>query len=152
MNIETYSNKRLQLSATHLVAIPGGEFRFAKMLSREDNIITYDFTLQKQVEDKIKSILIEPIEGYAAPLTNEGTILVNDVLASCYAVIDSHTIAHSVMAPVRLWNKVNGLISDFLGENNSSSSQMLSQDGTHWYPELLYSMTNNYLSDLVKIH
>ena len=40
--------------------------------------------------------------GLAAPLTEEGTIVVDGTLASCYAEISSHMIAHAAFFPVRL--------------------------------------------------
>jgi len=147
-NIKTYSNKNLAVSATHLIAVPGG-FKFAKRLMKDDAILSYDYAKKAQVEEKIESIMIEPIEGYSAPLTEAGTILVNDVLASCYATIESHSIAHSVMAPARLWHSANKGISYLMDTNFAASTQA---NGTHWYPELLYTFTDAYLTSFLKVH
>ncbi len=135
------------------MALPGGQFKFAKYLNREDLIVTFDFEKQMQVEEKIKSILIEPVEGYAAPLTMSGTILVDGILASCYAIIDSQTLAHSVMAPARWWYSIHGMIYQAAPESLSSHLQIGKQmNGTHWYPAMLESFTQQYLSKLVKLH
>ncbi len=149
MNIETYSNKTLKVSASHLIPVPNGEYKYAKRLFREDTIFAYDEMENKQVEEKIKSILIEPVEGYVAPLTMDGTILVNNILASCYAVVESHTLGHTVMAPVRWWYNLNHHIGHMVDMKLQIEQQ---SNGTHWYPQFLASITDQYLSSVIKMH
>ncbi|XP_045519873.1 tiggy-winkle hedgehog protein [Pieris brassicae] len=64
--------------------------------------------------------------GVFAPLTKAGTIIVDDALASCYAIVNSHTLAHAAMAPLRWmssWSKSNEL-----------------SKGVHWYANALYNI------------
>ncbi len=153
LNIRTYSEKSIKVSTTHLIAVPNGEFKFAKDLNREDIIITYDFEKQSQIDEKIKSILIEPVEGYAAPLTMSGTMIVDGVLTSCYAIIDSQFIAHTVMAPIRWWYSMHGLIDQAAPESLLNTIQIEKQmNGTHWYPQMLQSFTSDYLNKFIKLH
>jgi len=51
------------VSGTHLVPIPGGQYKFAKELYRGDSIITLNTETGLQDTEKIQSILIEPAKG-----------------------------------------------------------------------------------------
>ncbi|CAF5079504.1 unnamed protein product, partial [Rotaria sp. Silwood1] len=50
-------------------------------------------------------------KGYYAPLTMKGTLLVNNVLASCYANVNNHHLAQYYMAPFRYYYKFARFIS-----------------------------------------
>lgn len=151
LNITTSSDKNLRVSGTHLISIPNGEFKFAKELYRGDTIMTYDSKTQMQTEDTIKSILIEPVSGYAAPLTMSGTLLVENILLSNYALLESHDLAHSVMAPVRWWYTINSEMRQVIPSSVSNSLEIEKQlNGTHWFPGMLHAF-NTYAS-LVKFH
>ncbi|XP_032093649.1 sonic hedgehog protein [Thamnophis elegans] len=87
--------------------------------------------------------LKEESSGAYAPLTAQGTILINQVLASCYAVIEEHSWAHWAFAPFRIAHAAlavlnpEGLSSPLLfpaavPEEGSSLA------GVHWYSRLLY--------------
>ena len=58
------------------------------------------------------------IVGVYDPLTVDGNIVVNGVLASCYASFD-HDLAHFGMTPVQWFPK---MIQWIFGENNGSLS------------------------------
>jgi hypothetical protein len=154
ISIRTYSDKILRVSTTHLIPISNGEYKHAKRLASNDTILAYDHQINRQIEEKIKTILIEPVDGYVAPLTMHGTILVNDILTSCYAVVESHALGHSVMAPVRLWykasNKLNSLLPSSLKANKHFPRQQ-NNEGIHWYPQLLFSFSKKFLSSVVNL-
>ncbi|KAG9334046.1 hypothetical protein JZ751_009209 [Albula glossodonta] len=64
--------------------------------------------------------------GAFAPLTQHGTLVVDGVLASCYAAVDQHRLAHWAFAPLRL-------LYSWAGPAHSSPG-----DGIHWYSRALY--------------
>lgn len=65
--------------------------------------------------------------GLYAPLTQHGSIVVNGVLASCYAAVDSHHLSHWVLTPLRFFYSLIG-------------PSGVQEDGLHWYPWLLHKL------------
>ncbi|XP_073346964.1 tiggy-winkle hedgehog protein-like [Pagrus major] len=98
------------------------------------------------ISARVIRISVEHNEGSYAPITSHGTIIVDGVLASCYAVVDNHDLAHSVFAPVRLWHSFLSLVG-LLKELDSVNQA----DGVHWYPELLYHV-GGWLLDSDSFH
>ncbi|CAF3137793.1 unnamed protein product [Rotaria socialis] len=47
-------------------------------------------------------------EGFLSPLTPSGTIVIDGIVASNYAVVHSHLVAHYVMQPYRWWRAFFG--------------------------------------------
>jgi len=68
--------------------------------------------------------------GVYAPLTSSGTIVVDGVVASCYAVVASHRLAHAVMAPLRTLSSWNSYY-----DGTCVSPPPL--DGVHWYAQFV---------------
>jgi Hint module len=64
-------------------------------------------------------------QGAYAPVTLSGTIVVDQVVASCYAMA-SHSAAHAAFAPMRLAYKL------------LPTDGGVDQDGLHWYADFLY--------------
>ncbi|KAJ3591565.1 hypothetical protein NHX12_006698 [Muraenolepis orangiensis] len=62
--------------------------------------------------------------GLYAPLTLHGSVVVDGVLASCYAVVDQPRLAHWALAPLRLIHRLLG-------------AARPQADGLHWYPWVL---------------
>ena len=111
------------------------------------NIQEGDFVLVFDIEKGLKPARVLNVEtkvqtGVYAPLTSEGNLVVDDVLVSCYAVIDSQTIAHISFAPLRLWYKSL----EFLPSMTSNDdSKMFDENGIHWYAHDLYSLAEKII-------
>lgn len=69
--------------------------------------------------EKVKS------QGFYAPLTPSGTIVINNVVSSNYASVQNHYFAHLVMQPYRWWRM-------FIGPNKSIGSEI------NWYTSMLH--------------
>jgi len=72
--------------------------------------------------------------GVYAPITERGTIVVDDVIVSCYAEFSSHVIAHACLAPLRYVYYLCELISQWLFQQSAADADV---DGVHWYAALL---------------
>ncbi|CAF0779473.1 unnamed protein product [Rotaria sordida] len=78
-----------------------------------------------------KVIQIDEIisQGYSAPLTPSGTIVVNNIVSSNYAEARNHHLAHLVMQPYRWWR-------------NIFESKKTIQTDLNWYISILYYFAN----------
>lgn len=74
------------------------------------------------VPDRVQRVSATLSRGVYAPLTVEGTIIVDNVVASCYALIDSQFVAHLSFMPFRVYN----VISRWLTWTSSDSSSSIS--------------------------
>lgn len=92
------------------------------------------------IPSTVRQVHMEQHEGSYAPVTSHGTIIVDQVLASCYAVVEDHQLAHWVFAPVRLWRAFLSLVGMV-----KELSIVHQADGVHWYPELLYHVGSRLL-------
>ncbi|CAF1176715.1 unnamed protein product [Adineta steineri] len=83
-------------------------------------------------------LLLTDIHGYIAPLTQEGTLIVNNIVASCYATINNHYLAHAALAPMRWWYNL-------FGKENISNKN----NGIHWFPKMLYAVTAYLMPSII---
>uniref|UniRef100_A0A8C6S2V1 Hedgehog protein n=6 Tax=Muroidea TaxID=337687 RepID=A0A8C6S2V1_NANGA len=106
--------------------------------------------------------LREEATGAYAPLTAQGTILIDRVLASCYAVIEEHGWAHRAFAPFRLAHTLLASLApmrtDRSGDGGGGSRVPPPEAdadapaaGIHWYSHLLYQI-GTWLLDSEALH
>jgi hypothetical protein len=86
----------------------------------------------------VARIQIQYIKGFIAPLTETGTLLVNQIYSSCYAEINNHYLAHFVMKPIHIWYKISNYLNLFQEESNETTlkSFVLNQ-----YASILHSIS-----------
>ncbi|XP_017261909.1 sonic hedgehog protein A [Kryptolebias marmoratus] len=100
---------------------------------------------QGLVAATVTRIYTQEREGSFAPVTAQGTLVVDQVLASCYAVIEDHQLAHWALAPVRLAHRASSMLF-------SSGPRVGAQsDGVHWYSKVLYQL-GTWLLDSHALH
>lgn len=138
VRIETDSGASITATPSHLIYVwrPStaegktiSNYKFAGHVEIEDYVLVdVDGILKPQ---KVISIKNELHKGIYAPLTYDGTIIVDSVSASCYAMIDTQSIAHYSFAPMRMLYSTIELFS-----SNSIDSNEI-PNGIHWYARAL---------------
>jgi hedgehog protein len=171
IRLSTISGRVLTLTPTHLLPVEGRSNVFAAYVSPGDRVLVKHELVTSMHQhtsfkwDMVTEVRLVLEEGVYAPLTSEGTLLVNDVVASCYAIVDSQRIAHYAFMPFRFWKSVISSLKRLTKLINSLSSNLSSgaytkatsgtktlsknsykkDEGIHWYASLLYSISSYML-------
>lgn len=181
VQLTTQSGRKLTLTPAHLIPVDGKGEIFAGSVNEGDRILVRDVEDEKSSEetneipmgnlhwDRVISAKLVLREGVYAPLTKEGTLLVDDVVASCYAIVDSQKIAHLAFFPLRLYKSIESMfygIARHLTRSNKhvgrtfqeprarvmtneielddrgryKKSSTSYEQGIHWYASFLYSL------------
>ncbi|XP_075903741.1 sonic hedgehog protein [Nelusetta ayraudi] len=170
--IETESGQEITLTAAHLLFVGGGGSNstqgggggggrggmspvFASQVRRGQTVFVHDAAAARLQPVAVRRIYTREHEGSYAPLTAHGTVVVDRVLASCYAVIEDHELAHWALAPARLAHWVSSAV---FGSNQQRQEEKVEQveqveqaEGVHWYSRLLYRL-GTWLLDGHSIH
>ena len=116
---------------------------FAADVSKGDYVLVLDGKSGMKKDEVVSTDMVS-LNGVYSPLTDHGNIVVEDILASCYSVYESHSIQHLAFAPFRWFydakrNLQNMQISMKLGQ----SAEELGDFGRHWYGDALIAIANN---------
>ncbi|XP_037629973.1 desert hedgehog protein [Sebastes umbrosus] len=116
LSLETEDGHRLALTPHHLVflsprcRLDSSEYQaqFASRAKTGDCVLIH---AAGQVRpSRIITVSVEESVGVYAPLTEAGTVFVDGVLASSYALVEDHRLAHWAFGPVRLLSSFNQLL------------------------------------------
>ena len=107
-----------------------------------------DFVLVHDLDKGLKSGVVATVEeteqvGVYAPLTAQGNLVVDDILASCYSDFDSHELQHVAFSPLR-WMYMLSELSPFskLKLNDVDSSMSQNEDEVFWYGQGLHVLAD----------
>ncbi|KAF1373100.1 hypothetical protein PFLUV_G00256810 [Perca fluviatilis] len=150
--IETDSGQKITLTAAHLLFVGHNTTEeermsaiFASQVQSGQKVFVLYAERSRLEPVTVKRIYTEEHEGSFAPVTVQGTVVVDQVLASCYAVIEDHDLAHWALAPIRLAHWVSSWL--FRSQPQVSAQN----DGVHWYSKILYQL-GTWLLDSHSIH
>ncbi|XP_022622906.1 sonic hedgehog protein [Seriola lalandi dorsalis] len=153
--IETDSGQKITLTAAHLLFVGHNNHTekvdkrmsaiFASQVQPGQKVFVFDPERSRLQPVTVKRIYTQEHDGSFAPVTVQGTVVVDQVLASCYAAIEDHDLAHWALAPVRLAHWVSSLL--FSSQPQASAQN----DGVHWYSKILYQL-GTWLLDSHSIH
>ena len=111
---------------------------FASAVKKGDSVLVYDnlkglkFGVVVGIEEMIS-------EGVYSPVTYQGNIFVDDVLASCYSDFDSHELQHLALTPFRWMYRLFEFISHPKLENmEGENADNQNDDGVHWFGQGLH--------------
>ena len=135
--VTTNTGRQLSLTSSHLLPTDIHGYVMAKNIEIGMNIYVMN-TNGVLISEAVSNVSDVIKQGYMAPLTDEGTLIVNHVAASCYATINSHYVAHVMLAPMRWWFNLFGIA--------DKSNEIT---GVHWFPKMLYEMTTFFLPSII---
>ena len=107
-------NAKIELSNRHLIRRRSDDaFVWAEDLLVGDEVLVLNAKNNNgSAWEKILGITEVHKQGLMAPLTEQGTIVVNNVHASCYALVKYHYLGHVALAPYRWYQQLFGRSSD----------------------------------------
>jgi hedgehog protein len=159
MTIITASGRRITVTPSHLLLVEqedgNVEPTFAGKIREGVRLLILPPGAEMLTWDLVTRIEVRIEQGVYAPLTNAGTIIVDEIAVSCYAFINSHALAHIVFSPVRLFHNLRhsalalwqGLRLIRSVETDVVYHPPIQQqpNGIHWYANILYSFAKTAL-------
>jgi hypothetical protein len=158
--LSTASGKEITLTAKHLLYVVNQNSSFDVNRIEAvfaDSVTAGQYLLLRDKDSIITTVItkiaVQTRRGIYAPLTKHGTIVVDDIIASCYAYIDNIDIAHAVYAPMRVYHDISQVFAMFSSQNVESRNSTNVPNGMHWYAKILYKIGTKILSpDTLFVH
>ncbi|CAF1444448.1 unnamed protein product [Rotaria sordida] len=141
--LRTDSGNEISLTEYHLIPIINSNGNEQYVFAKQIKIGDYLFVLfnGKLKYSPVINITIEMKKGYYAPLTMKGTLLVNNILASCFANAYNHHSAQYYMAPFRYYYKFARFTSLYDPFNVNKT------EGLYWTINIMLHFARYFRSD-----
>lgn len=138
IQIETEDHQLLKITDKHLIyaSNTNDTKNYVPVFAESIQVGHYVFVNDGEKEflsSRVLSLKKVTSYGVYAPLTTEGSVVVDGVVTSCYGVINNEFIAHAAFSPVRALHWLLQYISLPLAIDSNS-------DGVHWYADILYNL------------
>lgn len=149
VQITTDGGATITVTPAHLVMVWQPSMKITNYMYaekvEEDHfmLVNINGTLEPRRVTLVSAILSR---GVFAPLTREGTVIVDSIAASCYALVDSQSIAHWSFMPYRFINKITHWLSQ------EDEPAIPRRSGIHWYAQFLYSIKDYVLPSSMQYH
>ena len=132
VELKTEDGPFVILSSFHLIFISHSQAIFSKDVKLNQYLFTYNTSSKSFKKSRIIRIRNVTKSDAYAPLSMEGTIVVNDIYTSCYAVFPNHRVSHAVFS---LWRNLHRYLRPI--------SELIESNGEyHWYPNVLRTVVN----------
>lgn len=137
VQIKTNGGATIRTTPAHLLPVwkphqHETKYLYADQVEENDFLlVNVNNNLEPQRVTEVRAVLSR---GFIAPLTREGTVVVDSVAASCYALVNSQSLAHISFMPFRTFKT----ISSWFG--GSPEPRPSSQNGINWYAKTLYNI------------
>ncbi|XP_059610689.1 protein hedgehog [Phlebotomus argentipes] len=142
MQIEAEAGTHLTVTPSHLLmsvnSVGRRSFVFADRVE-EGDLLLVAVNGTTLVPRRVTRVSVTLSRGVFAPLTRAGTIIVDSVAASCYALVDSQAVAHWSFLPVRAAKTISRWFSP------AQEPEASRQNGIHWYAKALYAIKDYML-------
>ena len=154
--IHTSLGHNLTLTPNHLLYVSEGNDKIPSSMKLSSfqpvfasRVKNGDFVLvrseNRMVKDKVIDVTEESMTGYYSPLTTQGNIVVQNILASCYASFDNHNLMHFAFAPFRWFHSARNWFSFMKLEQSPRVN--LEYEWEHWYTDGLRAMAENLVQE-----
>ncbi|XP_046570357.1 sonic hedgehog protein A-like [Haliotis rubra] len=152
--IGTEDGRTITLTAKHLIyasdsnsttdVFDNSVVVYAETVKPGQYLLYHDDNVEYLKASRVTMVTSRTERGVYAPLTHSGTIVVDGVVASCYAVINNANIAHLVFAPIRGLHDLSAH-APWLTQL-SSAVNTPDPKGVHRYAKALYNFASLFLS------
>ena len=151
--IRTTMGHSLTLTPNHLIytgEFPSIQAVFASNVKIGDYVPVKDGKNGMKA-DKVVAVDTISLTGLYSPLTEQGNIVVENILASCYSDFENHKLQHLAFTPFRWYNHARNLIYSKATTEHEGKYPMegagMEINSKHWYGEGLAAAAKNLVPE-----